>query len=86
MAWSGDHAMAISNCNGGKPIEAKTESTVNGERKVSRVVLCSKGGDKAQALAGLKQARDKVASDPGLSTEIKSEVLKQLDAEIAKLS
>jgi len=49
-------------------------------------MICSKGGDKAQALAGLKQARDKVASDPSLSGEIKSEVLKQLDAEIAKLS
>lgn len=86
MARMHSGTMVMTGCAEGKPIEAKTESTVNGERKTSRVMICSKGGDKAQALAGLKQARDKVASDPSLSGEIKSEVLKQLDAEIAKLS
>lgn len=79
-------AMVMTGCSEGKPIEARTESTVNGERKTSRVMICSKGGDKAQALAGLKQARDRVANDPNLSGDIKGEVLKQLDEEIAKLS
>lgn len=79
-------AMVMTGCTEGRPIEAKTESMVNGEHKVSKVLICSKGGDKAQALAGLKKARDKVAADPGLSAETKAEVLKQLDAEIAKLS
>lgn len=79
-------AMVMTGCADGKPIEAKAESKVNGEHKTSRVLICSKGGDKAQALAGLKKARDKVANDSSLSGEIKAEVLKQLDAEIAKLS
>lgn len=86
MAKMHGGAMVMTGCADGKPIEAKTESEVNGERKVSRVLICNKGGDKAQALAGLKQARDKVANDSSLSAEIKAEVLKQLDAEIAKLS
>ncbi len=79
-------AMVMTGCAEGKPIEATSESTVDGKRQTARVMICSKGGDKAQALAGLKQARDKVASDPSLSAEIKSEVLKQLDSEIEKLS
>jgi bla regulator protein BlaR1 len=86
MAKMHGGAMVMTGCAEGKPIEAKTESTVNGEHKTAKVMICSKGGDKAQALAGLKKARDKVAADPGLSAEIKTEVLKQLDAEIAKLS
>ncbi|MEY4952231.1 MAG: hypothetical protein RL299_655 [Pseudomonadota bacterium] len=79
-------AMVMTGCAEGKPIEAKTESKVNGDHKIAKVMICSKGGDKAQALAGLKKARDKVATDSSLSAEIKTEVLKQLDAEIAKLS
>jgi len=86
MAKMHDGAMVMTGCSEGKPIEAKSESTVNGERKISKVMICSKGGDKAQALAGLKKARDKVAADSSLSDEIKTEVLKQLDAEIAKLN
>jgi beta-lactamase regulating signal transducer with metallopeptidase domain len=79
-------AFAMTRCAEGKPIEARTETTVDGKRKTSRVMICAKGGDQAQALAGLKQARERVASDSSLSAEIKAEVLKQLDAEIAKLS
>lgn len=86
MAKMHGGAMVMTGCAEGKPIEAKTESKVNGEHKISKVMICSKGGDKAQALAGLKKARDKVAADSSLSAEIKTEVLKQLDAEIAKLS
>ncbi len=33
---------------------------------------------------GLRRARDKVAADPKLPADLKAEVLKQLDAEIAK--
>lgn len=86
MAMMHGGAMVMTGCAEGKPIEAKTESKVNGEHKIAKVMICSKGGDKAQALAGLKKARDKVAADSSLSAEIKTEVLKQLDAEIAKLS
>lgn len=78
-------AFAMTGCADGKPIEARSESTVDGKRQTSRVVICSKGGDKAQALAGLKKARERVANDASLSGEIRSEVLKQLDAEIARL-
>lgn len=79
-------AIAAADCGGAKPIEATSESTVDGKRQVSHVVICNKGGDKSHALAGLKKARDRVSSDPNISGEIKAEVLKQLDAEIAKLN
>jgi len=78
-------AMVMTGCADGKPIEARTESTVNGEHKTARVMICSKAGDKAQALAGLKKARDRIAADSSMPAETKTEVLKQLDAEIAKL-
>ena len=79
-------AFATADCGGAKPIEATSESNVGGKRQVSHVVICNKDGDKGHALAGLRKARDRVANDPNLSGEIKAEVLKQLDAEIAKLS
>ncbi|MCC6926925.1 M56 family metallopeptidase [Novosphingobium sp.] len=86
VAWTGDHAMAMSTCSEGKPITATSESNEGGKREVSRVMICSKAGDKAHALDGLKKARDRVARDSNLSDKIKSEILQQLDAEIAKLS
>lgn len=40
----------------------------------------------AEALKGVRQARDEIASDKSLSDSIRGQILKDLDAEIARLS
>ena len=70
----------------GFTVEAMGSVVVDGERvSSSGVRRALADGDMAHALAGLKKARERVANDASLSGEIRSEVLKQLDAEIARL-
>jgi bla regulator protein blaR1 len=80
---AGAHAMA---CKEGQMHEASAVTDKDGNKQVVKVKLCAKGNDMAQALTGLRKARDKVAADSSLPGELKVEVLKELDEEIARLS
>jgi bla regulator protein blaR1 len=87
--WTGkgDHAAHIAlACSGGHVSEANATIDKDGKKHIARVKICSKGGDMARALSGLRQARDKIAADSKLSGEIREEILRELDAEIARLS
>jgi bla regulator protein BlaR1 len=80
---AGAHAMA---CKEGQMHEANAIADKDGKKQVVKVKLCAKGHDMAQALTGLRKAREKVAADSTLPGELKAEVLKELDEEIARLS
>lgn len=48
--------------------------------------LCQVGGTVAKAADGLKSARDRISKDTNLSPAIRDDIVKQLDAEIERLS
>ena len=75
---------ATANCGAGQPVTAQASQSADGKQRNAHVVICAHDGDKAGTLVGLRRARDKVAADPKLPADLKAEVLKQLDAEIAK--
>ncbi|MEQ1499669.1 MAG: hypothetical protein ABL914_13515, partial [Novosphingobium sp.] len=72
-------------CGNGKPFTARVERQDKGQREVSVMSFCLKGGSPAQSLEGLRHARARVSADTHLSPEAKAEVLRQIDAEIARL-
>lgn len=55
-----------------------------GKTRHVRVVVCAHDGDPQGRLHGLRSARAKVADNPDIPAETKTEVLGQLDAEIEK--
>lgn len=78
----GEH-MAMTTCKDGNPVSSETVTDKDGKKVKSRVVICSKGGDKATSLSALRSARQRVADDPAIPAEAKGQVLKQLDERIA---
>lgn len=80
----GEGGAAMAHCTSGKPVTAVVDRSSQGKQHKSIVMVCAKPGDKGAAVAGLRSAREKVAADPNLPADVKSEVLKQLDAEIEK--
>lgn len=70
------------------PAGTTVNAVSNDGRREERVRLhfCSRGGDMAKALEGLRRARSRLADDKSLSDGVRAEVLRQFDAEIAKLS
>lgn len=75
------------------PCAGKGEETVTGaDGKQMRVTICTRmriAGAEAKAhaaaLEGLKRARDRIAKNPKMPTEVRDEVLRDLDAEIADM-
>lgn len=85
------HAMAFAGNDEGcadvdRTASASASSETDGRRQNVRVRICSKGEVMAHALEGVRRARQEIVKDPGLSAEIKANVLRQLDAEIERLS
>jgi hypothetical protein len=59
---------------------------IDGKHRVTRIVMCNKGGDKAHTIAALQSARAQVAANAEIPAEAKASALKQIDEQIAKLS
>lgn len=88
---SAPHAMAFAGNDEGctdvdRTASASASSAADGRRQNVRVRICSKGEIMAHALEGVRRARREIAQDASLSAEIKANVLRQLDAEIERLS
>ena len=80
----GEGAMTMTHCSDGKPVVASVNKTNAGKQHHSVVMVCAKSGDKGASLAGLRNARERVAADKNMPADVKADVLKQLDGEIEK--
>lgn len=58
----------------------------DGKARMVKVKICAMAHAEKSALEGLKSARERLASDPKLPANVRDDVLKSLDEEIAKLS
>ena len=58
----------------------------DGKARMVKVKICAMAHAKKSALEGLKSARERLTSDPKLPANVRDDVLKSLDEEIAKLS
>lgn len=89
MAWSSkdDAKIAVACADGAKTSNFEAEGK-SADGKKQRMVLrfCSAGAAMAKAADGLKAARDRISKDDKLSPSIREEIVKELDAEIARLS
>ncbi|PKB25745.1 beta-lactamase regulating signal transducer with metallopeptidase domain [Novosphingobium kunmingense] len=63
-----------------------SEAGTDGKTKTVRIRLCSIGHHMAKAVEGIRAARDRIAKDSEMSATMRDTIVKQLDAEIAKLS
>lgn len=83
MVTSGD----VKACaDGGEVRSIEQQATKDGQRQTVKMHFCHKGGTPALALEAMKKARDRMKDNSELSAEIKDKILKNLDAEIERLS
>ncbi|MEN9718623.1 MAG: hypothetical protein RIQ99_1501 [Pseudomonadota bacterium] len=82
LALGAGAAMLSGPCEG-RVNAVNSEQDHEGKHQRTRMVFCTKG-DKAQAVEALRQARERVAADSNLPADAKADVLRQLDAQIAK--
>ncbi|MCA1662468.1 MAG: M56 family metallopeptidase [Novosphingobium sp.] len=84
-------AFALTKCKEGPVLadaDASRESGDASTRTVdrTRILLCGKEGHgKAEALAKVRGARDRIAASETMSAEVRADILRQLDETIAKL-
>lgn len=78
-------------CNGRKAV-SNIDTSAEQDGKVTRVRIRMCGSESeierhamAEAITGIRQAYHEIATDKSLSNEIRSQVLKELDAELARL-
>lgn len=76
----------------GKNAYANVDASEENDGKVTRVRIRTCGSEAdiekhamAEALAGIRQAREEIARDKSLSDRIRKQVLEELDAEMSKL-
>lgn len=70
-------------------VESRAEASepgADGKMKTVRIRMCMVGQQMARAVEGIRAARDRIAKDSEMSATMRDTILKQLDAEIAKLS
>lgn len=90
----GDHeAMALAMANGAMACSDKdgattvtSDASADGKRKMVKVKVCAMAHAQGAALDGLKRVRDRIAADPKMPADVRAEVLKSLDEEIARMS
>jgi len=83
MVTSGD----VKACADGDEVRnIEQQDNKDGQRQVVKMRFCHKGGTPALALEAMKKARDRMKDNSALSAEMKDKILKNLDAEIARLS
>lgn len=84
MVSTGEGAVV---CSDGTTVNSVTEHEVkDGKHKIAKVSVCNKGGTPAMALEAMKKARQRMSENTDLSADMKALILKNLDAEIEKLS
>ena len=76
----------MGHCEGGVPTKVDTDQIVEGKHQRVKIMMCNKGGDKANTVAALRSAREQIAADTTIPASAKANALKQLDEQIAKLS
>ncbi len=89
MAWSSkdDAKIAVACADGAKTSTFEAEDkSADGKKQKVMLRFCSAGAAMAKATDGLKSARDRISKDDKLSPSIREEIVKELDAEIARLS
>jgi len=85
-------AMVTSRCDEGRALAdanaSHEERSGSSTRSISRtrIMICGDAGEsKAEALAHVRKARDQVASNDTMPAELRDDILRQLDASIARL-
>lgn len=83
-----DHEeMAAACASGGKSsLIESSETAADGKKQKVVMRFCATGAGLAKAGDGLKAARERISKDANLSPAIRDDILKQLDAEIERLS
>jgi hypothetical protein len=77
------------NCNAaGQPVTTDVVSSDGNKKARVRLVMCGKGQAKIariEALKGLREARDEIASEKDMPEAVRKDVIEKLDQEIRKL-
>ena len=82
-----DAARMAAACVDGKTMNFESSAPdADGKSRKMVMRLCQVGGATAKATDGLKSARDRISKDANLSPAIRDDIVKQLDAEIERLS
>lgn len=87
----GGHAMAAVDGTAGcaegiDPVSVATETGEAGKRKIMRFKLCTRQHAMASALDGIRKARDEISHNNSMPADIRAQVVKELDEEIAKMA
>jgi hypothetical protein len=75
-------------CREGQPVTTDVSGFDGKQKSHVRLVMCGKGQAKlarAEAIKGLREARDEIAKDKEMPKGVRKDVVKQLDLQIRKL-
>ena len=78
----GDHAMIVAKCNDGTQVSSDATGEKDGKKTETRIMVCAKGENR---LAALEQAQKRISENKDIPDNVRSNVLAQLSAEIARL-
>ena len=83
-----DHDPMAAGCADGAKTRSFESNAPAADGKQQKVVMrfCLARAGTAKPADGLKAARERISQDPNLSPAVRDNVLKQLDAEIERLS
>jgi beta-lactamase regulating signal transducer with metallopeptidase domain len=84
----GVRAMVLdgADCKDGQEVVADADGgAASGRKERVRVRVCQIGGKRAEAAAGLRDARERIAADSELSDSARARVLEKLDEAIARM-
>lgn len=76
------------NCREGQPVTTNVEGFDGQSRSKVKIVMCGKGQAKlarAEAISGLKEARDDIADDEDMPEKVRKDVMAKLDEQIRKM-
>lgn len=76
------------NCNEGQPVTTDVQGFDGQSKSKVRIVMCGKGQAKlarAEAINGLKEARDDIADDEDMPEKVRKDVMAKLDEQIKKM-
>ncbi|MGH6787257.1 MAG: M56 family metallopeptidase [Novosphingobium sp.] len=78
----GDRHIACADAGG----EIAAEADKDGKKQRMRMRFCGAAGAEAHALEAMKRARESIGRNPGMSDEVRTKVLEELDREIERMS
>lgn len=78
--------IAETGCKGNAISEVNASGENGGKQARVKIRICGTDGDHmADAVAAVRRARDDVAKDPNVPADVRTQILGELDAEIARL-